>query len=357
MKILQMTLDIKLSRLNFQLQPDEYIQEVVEAISHAKSTLDQLSAAKDCSFATILVPLALMEGEFRTRTAVASFLHYVTPDEALRKASLEASKLIDEFEIEKAMHRGLFAAVQSVLARGEPLNGEPKRLLEKVHTGFLRNGLALSEGDSERLGHIKRRLAQLQLEFNKNMNEENSHILLSKSDLEGCSETFLGTLERPEGSPDAYYSLSLKYPDAFGVLGMARKRETREKMYKAFHSRCSENIPVLAEAVRLRHEAARLLGYENHVDFQLQDRMAKYHATILKFQQNLRGKLSELALKELEVLAKLKKQDKDEEPFDWIDFFFYHNVLLRQAYSVDQEQVKEYFSVDKVVPEMLRVAV
>lgn len=343
-----------LPKMNFHLKPEEYLAEVKQAIADGKSVLDGIAAipTASCSFDNVLEPLAKLEADFRMKTMVASFLQYVSPEAGLREVSVEASKLIDDYEIEKAMHEGVFKVVEAVAARNESLEAEPRRLLEKVLLGYRRNGLALPKEEREKLKEKRKRLAEVELIYNKNMNEENSRILLTKSDLEGCPEDFIEGLER--GSEPDTFKLTMKYPEVNGVMRMANKRETREKMYKAFNSRCPQNLPLLEEAVKLRQEAAVLLGYPNHAEYQLQERLAKNSTNVVSFQNDLRTKLTVLGKKELLHLSELKKKDS-EGPFDSIDFPYYNRLLTMTEYSVDFEKVKEYFSMESVVEEMLKI--
>src|SRR5271168_1715350 len=73
--------------------------------------------------------------------------------------------------------------------------------------------------------------------------------------------------------------------------------------------KCNANIPLFREAIILRDEAARLLGYPDHASFQIEDKMAKTPKTVLDFLGDLRTQLTLGSVKEIKHLKDLKKQD------------------------------------------------
>ena len=98
----------------------------------------------------------------------------------------------------------------------------------------------------------------------------------------------------------------MKYPDVDGVLKYARDEETRKLLSKTNANKCASNSVLLEEAVLLRNECAKLLGYTDHTYFQLEDRLVKSPQTVLTFLKELQGKLTPFAEKELKVLESLK---------------------------------------------------
>jgi metallopeptidase MepB len=66
-----------------------------------------------------------------------------------------------------------------------------------------------------------------------------------------------------------------RYPDVLPVLKMCKNENTRRVHYIAYESRNKENIALLEEAVSLRRQAAKILGYPSHAAFILEVKMAK----------------------------------------------------------------------------------
>lgn len=129
----------------------------------------------------------------------------------------------------------------------------------------------------------------------------------------------------------------------------------------ANNTRCKENIPMLEQVIKLRHECATLLGYPSHAAFKLELKMAKETSNVTTFLADTQKKLIPLAKKELETLLALKKTEcqKNGIEFDgkinsW-DFHYYNRLLLQQQYKVDHEKIKEYLSFENVLKIMLQL--
>lgn len=124
---------------------------------------------------------------------------------------------------------------------------------------------------------------------------------------------------------------------------------------------CNQNAPLFKEAVVLRDEAARLLGYPDHAAFRIEDKMAKTPKTVLDFLGDLRTRLAPGGAKETEHLVELKKKDLAERglPFDgnyylW-DHRFYDRLMVETEYSIDENAIAEYFPLRRTVAAMLNI--
>lgn len=143
---------------------------------------------------------------------------------------------------------------------------------------------------------------------------------------------------------------------------MINREETRKKLDILNASKVNKiNTPMLEEVIQIRYDAAKLLGYKNHAEFQLEVRMAKTPDAVLKFLNELKDKLLPQGRKDLDKLLQLKKQEKLENklPFDgkmnsW-DTSYYNNLLLQRDFQVNREEVKQYFPLEHVTNSMLEL--
>lgn len=120
-------------------------------------------------------------------------------------------------------------------------------------------------------------------------------------------------------------------------------------------------MPLFREAVLLRDEAARLLGYPNHAAFRIEEKMAKEPATVNSFLSDLRSRLVAGGKKEIEHLLELKKKDEesrglkpDGNYYLW-DHRFYDRMMVEQEYSIDETKIAEYFPLQSTVRGMLHI--
>ena len=115
------------------------------------------------------------------------------------------------------------------------------------------------------------------------------------------------------------------------------------------------------EAILLRDEAARLLGYPDHASFRIEDKMAKSPKTVLDFLNDLKVRLAPGGVKEIEHLVEIKKADVASrgESFDgnyylW-DHRFYDRLMIEQEYSIDENAIAEYFPLRPTIGGMLKI--
>lgn len=341
------------------------VDDAKRLIERSRSLQDQIVTTVQpdtVTFANALLRLAQDENHLALETHILGFYQAVSTDPALRNASSEAEKLLNDFSIESAMREDLFSLIEATLKKNEPLDPESRWLLEKEHKDYIRNGLGLAAGPlRDRFKEIKKRLSDLCIQFQKNLNEENGGIWFTPEELDGVPEDVLSGLRKGEGENNGNLLLSFKYPDLFPALKYAKNADSRKKIFIANENKCNENVPLFKEVVILRDEAARLLGYPNHASFKLEDKMVKTPEAVNSFLGDLRSRLTGGGLKEIEILKALKKADVESrgESFDDLYFLwdhrFYDRIMLEKQYSLDQQLIAEYFPLQTTIRGMLHI--
>lgn len=187
-----------------------------------------------------------------------------------------------------------------------------------------RNGLHLDEEKRQQITKIKKRISELGVTFNKNLNEDTTHLYLEAGNLTGVPEDLVNSLEKDDAGR---VKLTMKYPHFFPVTRKCSNPETRFLVEKTFQSACmEENTAILQEILTLRQEQAAILGYPSHAAYIQEVRMAKDPETVSRFLQELAVKLQPLWAKEKEVMLALKAEEakelgfKDNGVIDYWDF-------------------------------------
>lgn len=358
----------------FVATPQSILDDAKRLINASRKAQDDVVRSvtpEVATFGNVLRPLAVDENSMALESHILGFYQAVSTDKKLRDASSEAEKMMDEFFIESAMREDVFKLVDAVFQRETGKDGddgsldpESRRLLEKERRNFIRNGLGLPAGPKrDRFKEIKKRLSQLCIQFQKNLNEENGGLWFTKEELDGVPDDVLSGLKKGEagGENEGKLWLTFKYPDLFPTMKYAKNAETRKRVMIGSENKCNQNVPLLEEVIVLRDEAARLLGYPNHAAFRLEDKMAKTPQTVDSFLGNLRSQLTDGGQQEVKSLLALKKADVEgrSEPFDgryylW-DHRFYDRLMLEKEYSVDHQFIAEYFPLQTTVAGMLKI--
>jgi metallopeptidase MepB len=351
----------------FTATQESLIEDTKKLIERSRRVLDNIVAEvkpEHASFENVLVPMAHDENNMANEAHILGFYQAVSTSQALRDASTEADKLLEDFSIESSMREDIFQLVDAVLKAQPHLQPEPRRLLEKEHKSFIRNGLGIPAGPvRDRFKEIKKRLSDISITFQKNLNEETGGIWFTPDQLDGVPEDVLSLLQRGEGENAGKLRLTFKYPDLFPTLMYAKNAETRKKVFIDNENKCNQNVPLFQEAVILRDEAARLLGYPNHAAFKIEDKMAKTPATVDEFLGDLRSRLTAGGRAEVERLKEVKREDLKsrgkEDSYDghyylW-DHRFYDRLMLQNEYALDQQKISEYFPLQTTIRGMLGI--
>jgi len=218
----------------------------------------------------------------------------------------------DIFKLVKAVHDS---------PASKNLDPESARLLDKTYKEYVRSGLELpTEPERARFKEIKKRLSTIAIDFSRRLTEEKGGIWFTPEELEGVPEDVVSGLKRGEAGSENEGKLFLtyKYTDLFPTLKYAVSAETRKRVFMGNENKCNENAPLFKETITLRDEKARLLGFRNHAQFVLDERMAKTPERVMAFLNDLKEKLTPGGAKEREILVELKKKDLEqrEENFD-----------------------------------------
>lgn len=346
---------------------ESIVSDAKKICDTTRTLLDKLVAdvsADKAKFQSVLAPVTADENEAALEARILGFYQYVAGAAELREASTEADKLMDEFGIECAMREDVFKLVDAVHSRkdSETLDPESLRLLDKERKGYIKFGLGLPAGPlRDRFKEIKKRLSQIQIEFQRNLNEETGGIWFTKEELDGVPSDVVEGLEKGKDDNEGKVKLTFKYPDLFPALKFAKNADTRRKVFIDNENKCNQNVPLFEEAILLRDEAARMLGYPNHAQLRIEDKMAKDTKTVDDFLTDLKSRLTAGGAKEVEHLLELKKKDLgargvsfDGNYYLW-DHKFYDRLMIEEEYSIDETKIAEYFPITPTINGMLKI--
>ncbi|XP_061834463.1 thimet oligopeptidase [Nerophis lumbriciformis] len=356
------TLVCSQNRLRWDLGAEQILKKADELIASTEDAYDRVGAlALDAvTFENTLKVLADVEVEYTVQRNVLDFPQHVSPNKEVRTASTAADKQLSEFDVEMSMREDVYQRIVALEKKTETssLTAESKRYMERLIKLGKRNGLHLPKETQEEIKSIKKKLSNLCIDFNKNLNEDTTSLSFSREELGGLPEDFLSSLEKDGDN----LKLTLKYPHYFPTMKKCFVPETRKKLEEAFNSRCrEENSFILKELVELRARKSSLLGFSTHADFVLEMNMAKSGKQVAAFLEELARKLKSLGEEERAVLLKLKEEEckKRDLAFSgdlhaWDTRYFMTQVEETQ-YAVDQNLLKEYFPMEVVTQGLLDI--
>lgn len=350
--------DYQLAPMSFNQTAAEVTEGCKQAMTTFKADLDTIGALNPSTadFADSFLALERATTKARNDTAPLTFLKYSSTDKDVRGAADACETQLEQLFVESFAREDLYKVLSSASERSRGLGSVEDHLRQDILERFLRNGLGLSAEKRAEYVALKKELIQKESDFSKALIEDATIVEFDRSELEGLPEDFFAEIKP---GPNGKYPLTLQYPHAFPVLEDCKNAATRQKMLYHFDRKGGEaNLARMARALELRQKMAVLLGYKNHAEFVLKQRMAGTPAQVQQFLSVVRSRLGPLGRSDLANLVKAKQTEtgnasiKTLEPHDWR---YYENLIKKQTYQVDMEKVREYFPVTKVIDGMFQV--
>jgi thimet oligopeptidase len=299
------------------------------------------------SFFNTIEPLDAMAQRLDMETSMTAFYSYVSTNADERAAGRAADEALTNWYTALLKREDLYRAVKEYADTKPKLMGEQKRFLEFTLRDFRRSGMALPKDKRDQLQKLEEEENKLSIEFDKNIAEDASTVLLTKEELAGVPEDVLSQIPISKG----LYVVPVYGPLYVTIMENAENRLTRQRVWTTNKRRGGEkNVEVLEKLIQLRADAAKLLGYKNYVDYAIETRMAKNSETVSKFYAELAPlvqKKRDLDVAELTESATKWLTNGDSKMQVW-DYAFVKNQMMKEKYAVDNRKVAEYFPVERV---------
>lgn len=347
---------------------EDYEPAFIENIATAKAEIDAIINNPEApTFENTIVALDFSGNLLDRLSSIFFNLNSAETCDEMQKIAQKVSPIITEFSNDITLNEDLFKRVKAVYEQKDALNltAEQATLLDKKFKNFSRNGALLAEDKKSKLREIDTELAKLKLTFGENVLAETNNYqlhLTDEKDLKGLPE---GTVEAARSLAKSKelegWIFTLDLPSYIPFVTYADNRELRKEIAiaagkKAFQGNEFDNKDITLKIARLRHERANLLGYETHSHFVLEERMAQNPEKVKSFLNDLLAKAKPAAQREFaELTAFAKKLDGIEQLEKW-DGAYYSEKLKQELFNLDDEKLKPYFQLEKVLEGAFTIA-
>ena len=300
----------------------------------------------------------------KQRTVPVTHLLSVAETPDLRKAFNEVLPEITEFWTRITLNETLWNRIRALADTDEAVTLTPirKRHLDTTVRDFRRAGADLSTADKEKLSAIRLELSRLERKFSENViDATNTYSLLIEdgSCLEGVPKPDREEAWRKAAETGREgWLLTLDYPSFEAIIKHAHDRELRRELYTAYVGRCRDgeftNSEIMARLLHLRRKLAEALGYADFADYRLEDHMAKTGVRAFGFVEDMTQRTRPYWERDL---AELREHAaalglSGVEPWD---VAFVSESLRRARFDIDDEVVRPYFPLDRVLDGMFEV--
>ncbi|MBK7547526.1 MAG: M3 family metallopeptidase [Rhodoferax sp.] len=347
--------------------------------AHVGPAIDSLLAEASAALETVTAPdfpaqwgniscvLDVSTERLGRAWGTVSHLNSVADTPELRAAYNEALPKVTEFWTRLGADERLYAKYKAIDPAS--LNTEQRQAHKNAIRNFVLGGAELTGAARERFAAIQERQAELSQKFSENA--------LDATD----AYSYFATAEELDGVPDDVrqtardaalalgkegYRLTLKMPCYLPVMQFARSAALREKLYRAYVTRASDqadadagkfdNSSIIREILALRLEESRLLGYSNFGELSVVPKMADSPAQVISFLRDLAVKARPFAEKDLADMRQFAAEHlglADPQPWDWP---FVSEKLKEARYSFSEQEVKQYFTAPKVLGGLFKIA-
>lgn len=338
------------------------LQELIAA--HRQKLADILAQAGAHDCASLITPMEEMSHELSRVWSPIGHLQSVLDDPAWRDAYNESLPLLTEHGTELSQNKELQKAYSQV-ADDFPADVDPalRALLDQELRDFRLAGVALPEAQKIRYRELAQEIAAIQATFEQNIQDatDHWHYQTTAGDaVAGLPASVLLRASADAKSNDAKgWWFKLDYPNYHAVMTHGESRELRENFYHAWSTRASDqatdsqwdNSEIIERIMSLRHEAAKMLGFDNYAAYSLATKMADSVDEVTEFLTELADKSRQTAKIELQELTAFAGQAL--EPWD---FSFYMEKLKQERFAISDEKLQQYFPFASVKKGMFDVA-
>ncbi len=352
-----------------QIKENDYLPLLKLAISRSTKKLDIIiEDTESPTFENLIEKLEFYDDDINKVSSLFFNLLHAERTDGLQKIANEISPLITSFYNDVTMNPKLFTKIKLVFETRDAniFEREKRIVIEKFYKNFVRNGALLSDNEKDILRSIDEKLAKLSLSFSENLlKDKNSFYLLVDTieELEGLEKSFIDTLsdKANEKGHEGKFCITLDGPTYLPFMKGVHNRTLRQKAYigqstVAFNDNDANNSENIKLMTKLRHKRAKLLGYENHAAYVLEERMAETPKKVREFLTDLLIKAKPHAEKEVDELASFASSlDNIDELYPW-DFSYYAEKLKKKKFDLDDEVLKPYFSLDYAMTGIFTVA-
>ena len=352
-----------LSRFD-QVRPEHVAPAIDELLANADRALEQVTRPEFPSrWHDMAAVLETATERLGRAWSVVSHLNGVADSPELRAAYNQALPKVTDFWTRLGSDERLYAKYKAIDPAS--LNAEQRQAHKNAMRNFVLGGAELTGAAKARFAAIQDRQAELSQKFSENALDatEAYAYYAGLDELEGVPDDVIQSARaaaQADGKDGC--KLTLKMPSYLPVMQFAHNRALRERMYRAYVTRASDqgdpkfdNTPLISEILALRQEEARLLGYANFGEVSLVPKMAKSPQQVIEFLRDLARRARPYAERDVADMRAFAAQHlgiADPQAWDWS---YIGEKLKEQRYAFSEQEVKQYFTAPKVLAGLFKI--
>ena len=317
-----------------RIKAEHYMPAFREGMARQKAEIDAITTnPEDPTFENTVLAYEYSGQMLQEVSSVFFNLSECENNDEMEAIAEEVTPLLSAHGDDLALNADLFQRIKVVYDQRESLNLNPEqlRLLEKQYKDFVRAGANVPEDKQDTFRKLNEDIASLTLRFAQNVLK--------------ATNAYRKVL--PNGD-----TVTLDIPTWEPFMQSCPDRTLREEVWHAYTDRCRDgeysNTGIIDELVEKRLQRASLLGYKTHADYVLEDCLAKTPESVYQCLMDIWGPALKMAKQERAIYQSMLEQDEPGarlQPWDWR---YYAEKYRVEKYSLEDNVVRPYFSLDSV---------
>ena len=351
-----------------QINEDHFMPAFIKGMElHNEEINDIIENKEEPSFENIIVAME-RSGSLLSRVSAVFFnLSGSTTNPKIQEIEKEISPKLSSHYDSISLNPEIFKKVKILWESIDSfdLSLEERKILEETYKRFVRSGALLEGSDKKKYAELNQDITKLSVQFSQNLLAETNdfELILDKVDLAGLPSDIvdLAKLEAEnkfsKNKEDKYkdkYVFTVQRSSMYPFLTYSTHRDLREKLYKGYIQRGDnnneyDNKDITSKIASLRVGKANILGFESHAHYVLDNTMAKTPEAVYGLLNQLWApalKRAKNELNEMQILANEEGNNFEIASWDW---WYYAEKVRKDKYDLDEEEIKEYFTLDNTI--------
>lgn len=354
-----------------QIQPEHVKPAVEQAIADCRATIERVLAEDTApSWSSIVEPIDEVDDRLSRIWSPVSHMNSVVNSEALREAYESCLPLLSEYGTWVGQHKGLYQAYKAIKADESfaQLSQEQQKTITNALRDFELSGIGLGKEEQTRYGQISKRMSELGSQFSNNVLDATmgwSKHITDAAELAGMPESALDSAAAAAQAKELDgYLITLDIPSYLPVMTYCDNQALRKEVYEAYVTRASDrgpnagqwdNTEIINEQLKLRHEIARMLGFNSYSEKSLATKMAETPDQVLGFLNDLAKKAKPQGEKEVAELKAFAKEHFGVDELNPWDVGYYSEKQKQHLFDISDEALRPYFPEKTVVNGLFEV--
>lgn len=279
---------------------------------------------------------------------------------AYQAVDKEMSPILSAADDEITFNEKLFARIAAVYAARETsgLTAEQQRLTKRTYDGFVRQGAKLNAAQKAELSTINQALASAFSDFGQKVlaSEDKWTVIDSEADLAGLPPSLVASFKAAadERKLAGKWAVVNTRSSVDPFLTFSSNRALREKVWKSFKDRgddggANDTNATIAKIVKLRADRAKLLGFETHAHWRMDDTMAKDPAKATELMMRVWQPAVARVREEVADMQAVANREGTRLKIEPWDYLYYAEKVRNEKYALDTNEMKAYFELDNMI--------